>query len=38
LALGFIAGILFYRNNSAKIQKTEDSGKHLIDALKGKNK
>jgi len=36
LILGFISGILFYRNNSQKIKQKEDSGKKLLDALKGR--
>jgi len=36
LILGFIAGALFFRNNKEKIAKTEDSGKKLLDALKGR--
>ena len=36
LIIGFIAGALFFRNNAEKIAKTEDSGKKLLDALKGR--
>ena len=36
LVIGFVIGGLFWRNNSEKIQKTEDSGKKLLDALKGR--
>jgi hypothetical protein len=36
LILGFIAGVLFYRKNQNKLHKTEDSGKKLLDALKGR--
>jgi hypothetical protein len=36
LILGFIAGALFFRNNATKIQAKEDSGKKLLDALKGR--
>jgi F0F1-type ATP synthase assembly protein I len=36
LILGFIAGALFFRKNAEKIAKTEDSGKKLLDALKGR--
>ena len=32
----FIAGFLFFRNNSDKIKSKEDSGKKLLDALKGR--
>ena len=33
---GAVGGILVYRNNVAKLQKTESEGKRLLDALKGK--
>lgn len=33
---GAVGGILIYRNNISKLQKTEDKGKALLDALKGK--
>jgi len=36
LVIGFIAGALFFRNNATKIQAKEDSGKKLLDALKGR--
>ena len=36
LVFGFIAGFLFFRNNQEKINKKEDSGKKLLDALKGR--
>lgn len=36
LLAGFIAGVLLYRNNVAKLKSTEDKGKALLDALKGK--
>jgi len=36
LILGFIAGVLFFRNNKEKLQAKEDSGKKLLDALKGR--
>jgi uncharacterized protein YneF (UPF0154 family) len=36
LLIGFIGGVLFTRKNYAKLQKTEDSGKKLLDALKGR--
>jgi hypothetical protein len=36
LILGFIAGALFFRNNADKIKAKEDSGKKLLDALKGR--
>ena len=31
---GFVAGILFARNNASKLKSTEDKGKALLDALK----
>ena len=36
VVVGFIAGFLFFRNNQEKINKKEDSGKKLLDALKGR--
>jgi uncharacterized membrane-anchored protein YhcB (DUF1043 family) len=36
LVIGFIGGALFFRNNKEKIQAKEDSGKKLLDALKGR--
>ena len=33
---GFVAGVLLYRNNVSKLKATEDKGKALIDALKGR--
>ena len=36
LILGFVAGALFFRNNAEKIKVKEDSGKKLLDALKGR--
>jgi hypothetical protein len=36
LLLGFVAGALFYRNNQTKLKTKEDSGKKLLDALKGR--
>ena len=36
LAVGFVAGLLVYRNNAAKAAKLEDKGKSILDALKGK--
>lgn len=33
---GAIGGILVYRNNVARLKRTEDEGKKLLDALKGK--
>jgi hypothetical protein len=36
LVLGFIAGLLVFRNNAAKAAKLEDKGRSILDALKGK--
>jgi F0F1-type ATP synthase assembly protein I len=36
LLIGFVAGLLVFRNNAAKAAKLEDKGKTLLDALKGK--
>jgi uncharacterized protein YneF (UPF0154 family) len=36
LILGFIGGFLVFRKHAEKIAKTEDSGKKLLDALKGR--
>lgn len=36
IVLGFVAGLLVFRNNAAKAAKLEDKGKTLLDALKGK--
>jgi hypothetical protein len=36
LILGFIGGALFFRKNATKLHATEDSGKKLLDALKGR--
>lgn len=33
---GVITGILLYRNNINKLQKTEEKGKDLINTLKGR--
>ena len=33
---GAVGGILVYRNNVARLQKSESEGKKLIDALKGR--
>lgn len=32
--LGFVGGVLTYRNNAEKAKKAEDKGKALLDALK----
>ena len=34
--LGFLGGVLTYRNNIQKLQAKETEGKKLLDALKGK--
>jgi uncharacterized protein YneF (UPF0154 family) len=36
LLVGFVCGFLFYRKNYAKIKTTEDRGKQMLDALKGR--
>jgi len=36
LVIGFVVGALTFRNNSQKINTTVDSGKKLLDALKGR--
>jgi F0F1-type ATP synthase assembly protein I len=36
LLIGFIAGLLVFRNNAAKAAKLEDKGKSILDALKGR--
>ena len=36
LAVGFVSGLLVFRNNAAKAAKLEDKGKSILDALKGK--
>ena len=36
LVVGFVAGLLVYRNNAAKAKSAEDKGKSILDALKGK--
>lgn len=33
---GAICGILIYRNNIAKMKSSEDKGKAILDALKGR--
>jgi hypothetical protein len=33
---GAVGGALLYRNNVARLQSTEDKGKKLLEALKGK--
>ena len=34
--LGFLGGVLTYRNNIQKLQAKESEGKKLLDVLKGK--
>lgn len=36
LLIGFAAGILVYRKNATKLKSTEDKGKSILDALKGR--
>ena len=36
ILIGFVAGVLVVRNNAAKLKSSEDKGKALLDALKGK--
>jgi hypothetical protein len=36
LILGFIGGFLVFRKHAVKLHATEDSGKKLLDALKGR--
>jgi uncharacterized membrane-anchored protein YhcB (DUF1043 family) len=36
LVIGFVIGALTFRNNANKINTTVDSGKKLLDALKGR--
>lgn len=36
LLIGFVAGVLVFRNNAAKAAKLEDKGKSILNALKGK--
>ena len=36
LLIGVAAGLLIYRRHAASLKATEDKGKHLIDALKGR--
>lgn len=33
---GAVGGVLVYRNNAARLNKTEEEGKKLLAALKGK--
>jgi hypothetical protein len=34
--IGFVAGLLVYRKHSDSLKSTEDKGKTIIDALKGR--
>jgi hypothetical protein len=34
--IGGVVGILCYRNNVARLKATEDKGKSILDALKGR--
>jgi hypothetical protein len=36
LLIGFVAGLLVYRKHSDRLKSTEDKGKTIIDALKGR--
>jgi hypothetical protein len=36
ILIGVLGGILFYRNNKAKLEAKETEGRKLLDALKGK--
>lgn len=36
LVIGAVAGLLVYRKHSASLKTTEDKGKNLLDALKGR--
>jgi hypothetical protein len=36
LLIGFVAGLLVYRKHSDRLKSTEDKGKIIIDALKGR--
>jgi F0F1-type ATP synthase assembly protein I len=36
LLIGFVAGLLVYRKHSDRLKSTEDKGKSIIDALKGR--
>jgi len=36
LLIGFVAGLLVYRRHSDRLKSTEDKGKTIIDALKGR--
>jgi hypothetical protein len=34
--IGVVTGILIYRNNAVKLKASEDKGKSILDALKGR--
>ena len=36
LLIGFVAGVLVYRKHTDRLKSTEDKGKSIIDALKGR--
>ena len=36
LLIGAVAGLLVYRKHSDRLKSTEDKGKSIIDALKGR--
>jgi hypothetical protein len=36
LLIGFVGGLLVYRKHSDRLKSTEDKGKTIIDALKGR--
>lgn len=36
LLIGFVAGLLVYRKHAASLKSTEDKGKTILDALKGR--
>jgi hypothetical protein len=36
LLIGFVAGLLVFRNNAAKLKAGEEKGKSILDALKGR--
>jgi hypothetical protein len=36
ILIGILGGILVYRNNAAKLKASEEKGKSILDALKGR--
>jgi F0F1-type ATP synthase assembly protein I len=36
LLIGVLAGLLIYRRHAASLKSTEDKGKSILDALKGR--